>query len=197
VGYLCVDMLAGAPCRLLLSHHIALNGDDGAEAVPVQFERDADGIVIRPLPESEVGRRFPAGSFRIDAGRGTVIDRVGGDELLFVDSQSRQQPYLTLVTGKASAVSFRITGGLIPAADMTEPVADFATEVAAEQGRAERFWRDMTGALTLLPPASSPLAGDVARLQEMLPWFAHNALIHYLVPRVWNSIPTAVGVPAT
>jgi hypothetical protein len=30
----------------------------------------------------------------------------------------------------------------------------------------------MTGALTLLPPVSSLLAGDVARLQEMLPWFA-------------------------
>jgi hypothetical protein len=46
--YLCVDILAGAPCRLLLSHHIALNGDDGADAVPVQFERDTGGIVIRP-----------------------------------------------------------------------------------------------------------------------------------------------------
>jgi len=181
--YLCVDILAGAPCRLLLSHHVALNGDDGAEAVHVQCERDADGIVIRPLPESEIGRRFPAGSFCVDPGRGTVIERVGGDELLFVDGRSRQQPYLTLVTGKATAVSFRITGQLIPTGARTEATADFATEVAVEQGRAERFWRDMTGALTLLPPASSPLAGDVARLQEMLPWFAHNALIHYLAPR--------------
>jgi hypothetical protein len=176
-------MLAGVPCRLLLSHHIALNGDDGAEAVPVQFERDTGGIVIRPAPESDIGRRFPAGSFRIDPGRDTVIERVAGDELLFVDGRSRQQPYLTLVTGKATAVSLRMTGGLIPAADMTDTVADLGAEVAAEQGRAERFWRDMTGALTLRPPVSSPLAGDVARLQEMLPWFAHNAMIHYLAPR--------------
>src|SRR5207247_3124744 len=77
----------------------------------------------------------------------------------------------------------RITGGLLPTADMTETVAGLAAEGAAEQGRAERFWRAMTGALTLLPPVSSPLAGDVARLQEMLPWFAHNAMIHYLAPR--------------
>jgi cellobiose phosphorylase len=177
--YLCVDVLAGAPCRLLLSHHIALNGDDGIEAVPALFERDADGVVIRPVPESEIGHRFPTGSFRIDAGQGTVIERVGGDELLFIDGRSRQQPYLTLVTERAAAVSFRITGHLIPTGDAIEAVADFA----AEQGRAERFWRDMTGALTLHPPARSPLAGDVARLQEMLPWFAHNAMIHYLAPR--------------
>jgi hypothetical protein len=99
VLYLCVDMLAGVPCRLLLSHHIVLNGDDGAEAMPVQFERDADGIVIRSVPESDIGRWFPAGSFRIDPGRGTVIAHVGGDELLFADGRSRQQPHLTLVTG--------------------------------------------------------------------------------------------------
>jgi 1,2-beta-oligoglucan phosphorylase len=41
----------------------------------------------------------------------------------------------------------------------------------------------MTGVCHLLLPASSPLAGDVARLQEMLPWFAHNTMIHYLAPR--------------
>jgi len=41
----------------------------------------------------------------------------------------------------------------------------------------------MTGALTLRSPVSSPLAGDVARLQEILPWFAQNAMIHYLAPR--------------
>ena len=28
-----------------------------------------------------------------------------------------------------------------------------------------------------------PLADDVAALQDILPWFAHNALIHYLAPR--------------
>ena len=181
--HLCVTILAGAPCRLLLLHHIALRGDDGANAGPVRFELDKGGIVIRPLPESDVGRRFPDGSFHIDPGQGTRIERVGGDEWLFVDGRSRQQPYLTLVTGKASTVSFRITGLLIPSAVMPETVADPTAEVAIEQGKAERFWRDMTGALQLLPPVSSPLAGDVARLQEMLPWLAHNAMIHYLAPR--------------
>jgi 1,2-beta-oligoglucan phosphorylase len=177
--HLSIDILAGAPCRFLITNHIALHGDDGADAVPVRFERDQGGIAIRPVPESELGRRFPEGHLRIDPGRDTIIDRVGGDELLFVDGRSRQQPYLTIVTGKASSVSFRITGGLIPTAGTRGTIAD----LTAEQGKAERFWHDMTGALTLLPPARSPLAGDVARLQEMLPWFAHNAMIHYLAPR--------------
>jgi 1,2-beta-oligoglucan phosphorylase len=181
--HLFIDVLAGAPCRFLIANHIALQGDDGAEAVPARFERDLGGVVIRPTPESEVDRRFPEGHFRIDPGRGTIIDRVGGDELLFLDGRSRRQPYLTVVIGKASSANFRITGGLIPTGSMRSPAADLAAEVAAEQGKAERFWYDMMGALTLIPPAHSPLAGDVTRLQEILPWFAHNAMIHYLAPR--------------
>jgi cellobiose phosphorylase len=140
-------------------------------------------MVIRPLPASDVGRRFPAGSFRIDPDRGTSIERVGGDELLFADGQSRHQPYLTIVTAKASVVSVRITGCLIPTAGTTATTAAGTAEGATEQGRAEQFWRDLTGPLTLAPPESSPLAGEVARLQEILPWFAHNAMIHYLAPR--------------
>jgi 1,2-beta-oligoglucan phosphorylase len=76
--HLSIDILAGAPCRLLIANHIALHGDDGAEAVPVLFEWDRGGIVIRPAPESGVGRRFPEGYWRIDPGRGTLLDRMGG-----------------------------------------------------------------------------------------------------------------------
>jgi cellobiose phosphorylase len=181
--HLGVEVLAGMPCRFLLSHHIALNGDDGAEAVPVHFTPDQQGIVIRPAPDTDVGRRFPTGSFRIDPGQGTSIERVGGDELLFSDGQSRQQPYLTIVTRQALSVSFRITGWLIPPAGMAGAVANLTTAVEAEQDRAEQFWRHLTGVRTLSAPASSRLAAEVARMQEILPWFAHNAMIHYLAPR--------------
>jgi cellobiose phosphorylase len=181
--HLRIDILAGSPCRVLIANHIALNGDDGADAVPARFEHAGRGIVVRPVPESEIGRRFPDGSFRIDAGADTIIDRVGGDELLFIDGRSRQQPYLTIVTGRISSASFCITGGLIPTDGVMAPGADSRPGVAAEEERAEQFWHERTGALKLRPPADSALADAVARLQEILPWFAHNAMIHYLAPR--------------
>ena len=34
-----------------------------------------------------------------------------------------------------------------------------------------------------MPPADSPLATEVSQLNTVLPWFAHDALIHYLSPR--------------
>lgn len=169
---LSVEVLEGPKVRFLLSNHVAINGDDGIEAVSVRFVRDEAGLFVGPISESDVGRRFPEGGFRIDPLPGTLIERAGGDELLFVDDRSRSQPFLCLITAPAWAVGFRIKGCLIPAAEVIE-----------ERTSAGRYWREMTAQLRIHPPAGSPLAGDVARLGEILPWFAHNALIHYLSPR--------------
>jgi len=161
---LAIAVLAGPPARFLVSSHVALNGDDGAEPVPVRFERDARGVVVRAIPDSDVGRRFPDGSFRLDPQPGTVLDRLGGDELLFTDGRSRDQPYLVMVTAPARAAGLRITGQLVP--DSSGSVERHAIE-----------------ALSLGATAGSPLAADVARLREIVPWYVHDALVHYLAPR--------------
>jgi cellobiose phosphorylase len=162
-----IAVLAGPPARFLVSSHVALGGDDGAAPVPVRVGRDAAGLVLRPTPDSDVGRRFPDGAFRLDPLPGTVLERVGGDELLFADGCSRDQPYVVLVTAPAAAAGLRITGELVPAA----------------AGPAGAGTPPATAPATLEAPAASPLAVDVARLQEILPWYVHDALIHYLAPR--------------
>jgi cellobiose phosphorylase len=158
-----LSVVDGPPARFLVSSHVALNGDDGAEPVPVRFAPDATGIVVRAVADSDVGRRFPDGSFRLDAHAGTVFDQVGGDELLFGDGRSRAQPYLVLVTGRTAKAGFRITGRLVPAS--SAGATEFSPTLALEA------------------PSASPLAADVARVQEIHPWYVHDALVHYLAPR--------------
>ena len=41
----------------------------------------------------------------------------------------------------------------------------------------------MAGPLALAAKPSSKLASEVARVQDIAPWFVHDALIHYLAPR--------------
>jgi cellobiose phosphorylase len=178
---LSIEVLAGAPCRFLISHHVALNGDDGADAIPLDVIRDADGVVIRACVDSEVGRRFPDGCFRIDAQPRTAIERIGGDELLFVDGRSRRQPFVTVVTATAASVHLRITGHLIPIAE--RPERDRRPQYGADQDAARRFWQRRLGPPALRLPATSAAADGVERTQEILPWFAHNAMVHYLAPR--------------
>ena len=176
--WLTVRVLDGAPCRLLVSNHVSLNGDDGSDAVPARWMRDDRGVIVACLPDTDVGRRFPDGAFRIDVAPGTAIERVGGDELLFIDGRSRGQPFVVLITAPATSVGLRITG-LLVAAPPEEVKTDAADLCASDAATAARFWHGMTGPLVLEAPASV----DVTRVAAILPWLTHDAWIHHLAPR--------------
>ena len=132
--WLTVRVLDGAPCRFLVSNHVALNGDDGSDAVPARWTRDDEGVIVACLPDTDVGRRFPDGAFRIDAAPETAIERVGGDELLFADGRSRGQPFVVLITAPATSLGLRITGQLVEAPH-AEVTADAARSVCKRCGR--------------------------------------------------------------
>ena len=161
--------VAGMPTRMLICHHVALNGDDGSTAGAARWRRDGEDVVVAPLPGTELGRRFPEGSFRIAALAGTHFERVGGDELLFNDGRSRQQPYVCIVTAPASSAGIRIQGQLIAAHTQTPLLVKPGTRLIPK--------------LTMRVATASALAGPVAALADIVPWYTHNALVHYLSPR--------------
>ena len=165
--WLAVSVLDGPPLRFLISHHVAINGDDGSGAIPVVRAADGHGVLVRAVPDSDVGRRFPEGGFRITPAEGTLVETTGGDELLFADGVSRGQPFLCLVTAPVLTAGVIIEGCLVAAA--AQP--------------AEDFWEGADCRLRVTAPQASPLAAAAGRIAEIFPWFIHNALVHYLSPR--------------
>jgi 1,2-beta-oligoglucan phosphorylase len=164
-----IEVTAGADTAFLLCHHVALNGDDGNAPEPLDWRRDEDTIIVMPAPGSDVGRRFPKGDFRITLTPGTPLHRVGGDELLFLDGRSRQEPYLCLETAPARRIGLSIRGGLV-----------------AEES--QKPWRLPPGEpllpkLALESPTSGRAGEQAAGLADMVAWYAQNALVHYLSPR--------------
>jgi 1,2-beta-oligoglucan phosphorylase len=162
---LSITVTAGGPVRFLISHHVSLNGDDGSVPGSVQWRREGAEVVLTPAPSSDLGRRFPGGSFRIAPLSGTTFETVAGDELLFVDGHSRAQPFVCVVTAPAARVALQIRGHLVP--ESGPPPLRMAPGVP------------------LIPEVSlaAPCADAVARLTEIIPWLTHNALVHYLAPR--------------
>jgi len=166
---LSITVVHGAPARFLVSHHVALNDDDGSVPGAVRWWREGETIAVAPVAASEIGRRFPDGSFALLPDTDTRIERIGGDELLFLDGQSRREPYLCLVTAPSASVGLAIRGRLVAQASQSPqrltPDQRLIPQVA------------MTAA------AAGTCAGQLARIAEMLPWYTHNALVHYLSPR--------------
>jgi 1,2-beta-oligoglucan phosphorylase len=163
---LSIQTLAGTPGRFLISHHVALNDDDGSAPGAARWHLDGDKIVLEPGPDTELGRRFPGGSFHVAPLPGTRFQQIGGDELLFLDQRSRQQPFLCVITAPASAAGLAIRGHLVPAESQAPLYAD-----------------GLIPRLSLSVAAASSLAGHLTRLADIVPWHTHNAWVHYLSPR--------------
>ncbi|HUI59130.1 MAG TPA: hypothetical protein VLX90_02845, partial [Steroidobacteraceae bacterium] len=166
---LTLEVTAGEPVRFLISHHIALNGDDGSTPGAALWQREAEDVIVSPAAGGEIGQRFPGGYFRIGPLPGTRFERVGADELLFKDGRTRQQPFVCIVTSPSRSAGLSIRGNLIK-----DPAA------AALRARSAD---DLTPRLALNVRAASPLAGSLGRLGEIAPWLAQNAFVHYLAPR--------------
>ena len=164
---LSLTVVKGAPARFMISHHVALNGDDGSSSVPADYQLDGNAAFVRTIPDSDVGRRFPDGGFMVEADGGTLVESIGGDELLFADGVSRNQPFLCFITAPTTSAGLVIRGRLVD-------------ETVEQTGH---FWESITSGFKITAPAASALAPAAERAGEIFPWFIHNALVHYLSPR--------------
>ena len=160
---------AGPPLRFLISHHLALNGDDGSAPGAALWRQEAQEIIVTPAPGSELAQRFPEGSFRLSALPGSSFEQVGDDALLFLDGRSRQLPFVCLVSAPTMQAGLRMRGKLV-SRSLPQPQT-------LEAGR------ELVPHLDLRIPEGSPLAAATAGLAEMGPWYAQNAWVHYLAPR--------------
>lgn len=153
---LILSLRSSSPCRFLVSSHIALNGDDGSAQIPAAAEFSSNTAFVRPGKGSELEARFPEGGFSLEFDG--CHARWHDDSLLFDDGISRNFPFLTLFTDPTEEVVITIRGHLVPHEKSPAISAD----------------------LPLLPRNFTP---EVSSFAEILPWFVHNAFVHYLSPR--------------
>lgn len=173
-----IEVVRGPERGFLITQHVAIGGDDGLDPKGVEYERGGDAVLVRTIPETELGWRFPQGFLRVAPDAGTMLARVADDAALFADGRSRGEPFLVLETAPARAVTLRLTGGLIP----EEGAAPAKRDAAADRAAEDAHWHALSGGTTLHPPRTDDGA-SVTRLHEILPWFAHDAMIHFLAPR--------------
>lgn len=157
-----IRFVEGAASACLVTHHLALNGDDGeAPGRVVPQARPEGGWWLAPSPGTPLHDRFPHGSFVIaPAGEHSRIVDVAGAEVLFDDGDDHGVAMLSLRFAPAPEIGLRIRGALVDASAAAEPTLP-----------------------TLQAPRLSAAHGAADALSTSLPWFQHNALVHYLAPR--------------
>jgi cellobiose phosphorylase len=164
---LSIQVLSGPPLRFLISHHIAMNGDDGLRPGKVVSEKIGNTVHVRAVADSDVGRRFPEGYFVIEPDALTTIEKISGDDLLYPDKLSHNEPFVCLLTAPSTSAALTIRGNL----------------VTSQAPQLPGFWQSISNTLAIITPGSGAPALAAQRIAIIFPWFIHNSLVHYLSPR--------------
>lgn len=172
-SFLDVKVVRGAPRELLVTHQLALGSNEFESEGEITVHPDG-WIALRPVAESFLARHHAGAAFAIAAANPAGVAAAGGGELLGAGGSFEKGPYAVFRTPTATGAAFIMLGTL---------EGEGALSAAVAAARAE-----YNGAAPASAPPGAPLrlnrSGDasVARLDEVLPWFAHNAGIHFSAP---------------
>ena len=182
---LTVEVERGGPVGLLVSHEIVLGENEGGPAGWIVVDAEAGRIELRPAPGTLVGARYPDTTFVIVSPDAALIDAIGGAELLDVDGSDAAGRFVVVKTKPITRFSLALTGSILDASRAVELAAGATAAPDASTAEAERaveaFWSGL-GRGARLGGATGRMADDLARLNDVVAWYLHDALIHCTTP---------------
>ncbi|MBI2515537.1 MAG: cellobiose phosphorylase [Opitutae bacterium] len=172
-SFLELRVASGPPAEFLVTHQLALGANEFEAAGEIEVHDDG-WISARPAADGFTAKHLPGTCFALAASSPALLAAHGGDELLHADGIARQGPYAVFQTKAVERCGIILTGATDGAAGLPAAVARLREEYAGTFSPAR-------------PPAAPVrLQGSVdvgaSRLNEVLPWFTHNAAIHFSAP---------------
>jgi len=170
--------------EFLVTHTLALDTNEFEHSAEIRVHRDELWAECGLGAGSVAAGLSPGTCFAIAAAQADRSIQIGDDGLLFKDGCSRGQPCLVLQSGKVRRMGVILCG--------THKGPD---SLWAEVEAARKEWADALEPAApppppvrlKLPPPTVQRNGDdaaaaVSRIDEILPWFVHNAAIHFSAP---------------
>ncbi|MGO4566836.1 cellobiose phosphorylase [Rhizobium sp. 2YAF20] len=172
-------VVKGAPCRFLVFGHVVLGEREFETSGRIEIDAAAKRVSFRPDPGWLWGERFPEAAYHLVTSTPDAIEAIGGDELLYGDGIARDGAYVALTSRVTNALSFAVVGSMSDAAEGERLAERYQAGVADEEqlASASAFWRHVTRGLDLA--GKGP---DIAAQATILPWMAHDAIVHLSVP---------------
>lgn len=165
---------AGAPREVLITHELALGANEFDQSGELQLRPRAGWLSCTLDRGTVTAKGLPGLCFAIAAAEPADVAAVGCDELLYLDGVRRGGPYAVVQTKAVTRCTVILVGSLAGTAALPAAVAAARQECGEAQAAARAL-----DAPVRLSGGDDPA---IARIDEMLPWFTHNAGIHFSAP---------------
>lgn len=172
----------GEPCRFLVFCHLALGEREFEHAAWVELDAAQKRFSFHPDPQDPWGQRYPRAVYHLVTSTPESVEIAGGDELLYADGRRRSGAYAAMRTAPTREFAFAVVGSLTDPEHAASLAARYCAHVdeATMQARANRYWRGLTRGLRIAGAGAEPTAQAI---ETILPWLAHDAMIHLTVPQ--------------
>ncbi|MBB3914403.1 cellobiose phosphorylase [Rhizobium fabae] len=169
----------GSPCRFLVFGHVVLGEREYDAGGQIEFDTAGKRIRFLPDPAWLWGERYPDASYWMVSATPDAIEEIGGDELLYSDGVARNGAFVALRSRSTQTLCFAVVGSMTDAAAAERLAERYEAGVTDEAmlTPASKFWRNAIRGLTI--DSASP---DLAAQATLLPWLAHDAIVHLSVP---------------
>jgi cellobiose phosphorylase len=169
----------GPPSRFLVFSHVVLGEREYEQSGRITVDAAAKRIAFRPGPDWLWGQKHPDAMYHLTTSTPAAIEAIGGDELLYADGIARTGGYAAFRTAPTQRLAFAVTGSMTDAAEVARLADLYAAGVdkKAMLEPAANYWRHVTGELRV-PDEDGTLSAE----QAVLPWLAHDAIVHLTVP---------------
>ena len=150
----------GAPPRWLVTHQLCLDDNELDHGGQMEIRPYEGQILLTPHPDTQDARHNPGRSYCLSVLPVDTLASLGGDEAIWLDHRPRGAPFAVVSTNPALKVTVRIQ------------TATFAVMAGKHPGSGGG------------PAPWSIISGPekLATLNEILPWFRHDAWIHLASP---------------
>ena len=179
-----VDVKRGGPLELLVSHNVVVGANEYDPAGSVVLDAANARAELRPAPEEPLGQRYPEATFFIASPDADQVEAIGGDELLYTAGVGHGGSYVVVKTKPVSNFSLVLTGNVLSARGAEELATTYGhgpgPDVDHGQASAD-FWSGLAHQASL-GGATGRCADDLARLNDVLRWYLHDAMVHYTTP---------------
>ena len=156
-------IVSGSPVEFLVTHGLAGGINEYDESAELEIDRSASVARVRVSASSPFRKIDPSAAFRIAVDNPSGVAEIGGAECLGGGSPGHAM--LVVRTNEVSSFGITVTAE-----------SGLATE-GANAAAIDGDWHGMASGVVLKGSTEA-----VARINRCLPWFVHNAMIHFSVP---------------
>ncbi|WP_064713323.1 GH36-type glycosyl hydrolase domain-containing protein [Rhizobium bangladeshense] len=169
----------GEPCRFLVFGHVVLGEREYDAGGQIDFDPGRKRISFRPDPAWLWGERYPGAVYWLVSSTPDAIEEIGGDELLYADGVARNGAFVALRSRPTQGLRFAVVGSMTDAEEAERLARRYEGGVSDEAmlAPASAFWRNTVRGMRIDSPSA-----DLAAQATLLPWLAHDAIVHLSVP---------------